>query len=138
MEFENKLVAVINKKIEVGVAMNALAHVSVGLGSQAGSQMLRLDDYKDKDGNAYPNISQIPFIILRGTSGDIRKAVAQAREQDVQFGAFTDTMTGGGYKEQQDRTIHTAEPDLTYYAAVLCGNWETVTQITKKFSLYKG
>jgi hypothetical protein len=37
--------------------------------------ILRLNDYQDKDGNIYPNISQILFIVLRGKSGEIRKAI---------------------------------------------------------------
>ena len=61
MSFENKLVAIVNKKIEVGIAMNAIAHMTVGLGAQLNNEVLRLNNYQDKEGNIYPNISQIPF-----------------------------------------------------------------------------
>ncbi len=137
MTFENKLVAMVNKDIEVGVAMNAIAHMTLGLGAQLNSELLRLNDYKDKDGNIYPNISQIPFIILRGKSGEIRKAVNNAKEQNVKFGVFTNTMTGGTYQEQLANTLTTPEEELIYYSAVLFGPWDIVSQITKKFSLYK-
>jgi len=73
MTFENKLVALVNEKIEVGVAMNAIAHMTLGLGSSISPELLRLET-----GNTYPNISQMPFIILRGTSNEIRKAVKAA------------------------------------------------------------
>lgn len=63
MSFENKLVALVNKEIETGVAMNAVAHMTIGLGAQLNNEALRLNDYQDKDGNIYPNISQIPFMI---------------------------------------------------------------------------
>ena len=135
--FENKLVALVNEKIEVGVAMNAIAHMTLGLGASVPHDLLRLDNYQDKNGNIYPNISQIPFIILRGTSNEIRKAVMAAREQNVKHGIFLNTMTGGGYQQQLDNTLATPESDLIYYGAVLCGPWETVSLITKKFSLYK-
>lgn len=137
MMFENKLVAIINKDIEVGVAMNAIAHMTIGLGAQLNNELLRLNDYQDKDGNIYPNISQMPFIILRGKSGEIRKAVQNAREQEVKYGAFINTMTGGTHQEQLDNTLQTAEEQLVYYGAVLFGPWDMVSQITKKFSLYK-
>ncbi len=71
MAFENKLVALINKEIEVGVAMNAIAHMTLGLGAQVEEAMLKLNDYQDKNGNVYPNISQMPFMILRGKSSEI-------------------------------------------------------------------
>ena len=137
MSFENKLVAMVNKDIEVGVAMNAIAHMTIGIGAAAGRELLRLDDYKDKGGNIYPNISQIPFIILRGKSGEIKKAVRSAKEQNIKYGVFVNTMTGGTYLDQLERTSETTEEDLVFYGAVLCGPWEEVSQITKKFSLYK-
>ena len=135
--FENKLVAILNKDIEPGVAMNALAHMTIGLGAQLNSQLLQLNAYHDKEGNSYPNISQMPFIILRGKSGEIRKALQQTRELNIPFGCFINTMTGGTYQEQLDNTRATPEEHLVYYGAVLFGPWETVSQITKKFSLYK-
>ncbi len=137
MSFENKLVAIVNKDVEIGVAMNAVAHMTLGLGAQFSTDELRLNDCLDKEGNIYPNISQMPFIILRGKSGEIRKAVQAAREAQIRFGVFTDTMTGGTYQEQLDRTKETPEEHLKYYSAVLYGPWDLVSQMTKKFSLYK-
>ena len=136
MSFENKLVTIVNKEIEVGVAMNAIAHMCIGLGSQLNKEILRLDDYQDKEGNIYPNISQIPFIVLRGKSNDIRKAVDRAKEEGVKVGIFTDTMTVGGYQEQLERTLNTPHDQLIFYGATLFGLWETVSQITKRFSIY--
>jgi len=135
--FENKLVAIINKDIDPGVAMNSLAHACIGFGAQFSSEQLRLDNYVDQDGNIYPNISQMPFIILRGKSNEIRKTLAQAKQENIQYGIFTHTMTGGTYLEQLDNTKKTPETELQYYAAVLFGPWDTVSKITKKLSLYK-
>lgn len=65
-DFSNKLVAVLNEKIEVGVAMNTLAHMVVGLGASIGKQEeLRLTNYADADDNSHPNISEIPFMVLK-------------------------------------------------------------------------
>jgi hypothetical protein len=135
--FENKLVALINKEIDTGIAMNAVAHMTIGLGSQLNPDLLRMNDYQDKDGNIYPSISQMPFMILRGKSGEIRKAVAQAKTEHIRFSIFTNTMTGGTYQEQLDNTLKTPEEQLIYYGAVLFGPWDDVSKITKRFSLYK-
>jgi hypothetical protein len=135
--FENKLVALINKDIDIGVAMNAVGHMTLGLGAAIDKELLRLDTYVDQNGNAYPNISQMPFIMLRGKSSEIRKAVNAAKEAHMKFGVFTDTMTVGTYQEQLARTAQTPEEQLNYYGAVLFGPWDLVSQITKRFSLYR-
>lgn len=137
MTFENKLVAVLNKDIEPGVALNALAHMSIGLGAEAGKLSLQLDDYKDASGNIYPNISQIPFIILRAKSSEIRKTVAAAKELKILHGIFLHTMTQGTYRDQLARTAEFREEELVYYGCVLFGEWAAVSGITRKFSLWK-
>jgi hypothetical protein len=135
MNFEHKLVAVLNKEIDPGVAMNALAHMSIGLGADIGKDLLRLDTYQDAEGNPYPNISQIPFIILRAKSNEIRKTVIAARENSIEHTIFLNTMTGGTYLEQLERTQSANEAALIYYGCVLFGGWDTVSEITRKFSL---
>lgn len=137
MAFENKLVAILNKDVEPSVVMNALAHMSVGLGGDIGKDLLRLDTYVDANGNPYPNISQIPFIILRGKSNEIRKTVLAAREHKIEHTVFLNTMTGGGYQEQLERTKTLNEDALIYYGCVLFGAWGKVTEITKRYSLWK-
>ena len=52
--FANKLVAVMNEKIEPGVIMNALAHMCIGFGSDIGKEPLRLTNYIDADGGSHP------------------------------------------------------------------------------------
>jgi hypothetical protein len=134
--FENKLAAVVNKEIEIGIAMNALGHMAIGLGGALTPETLKLDTYQDKASNLYPNISQMPFIVLRGKSNDIRKAVQKAKEKDIKIGVFLNTMTGGTYQEQLANTLQTPEEQLTYYGAIFFGPWQEVTEVTKRFSLY--
>ncbi|HQU08340.1 MAG: hypothetical protein B7X06_00010 [Verrucomicrobia bacterium 21-51-4] len=136
MSFENKMVAIINKEVDIGVAMNAVAHASIAMGGRVGTDALQIAQYKDASDNLWP-ISAIPYIILRGKSSEIRKAITQAKEQNVQQITFLETMTGGGYIEQMDRTALLPEEPLVYFAAVLFGPWDAVSQITKKLSLYK-
>jgi hypothetical protein len=53
--FANKLVAVMNEKIEPGVIMNALAHMCIGFGSSIGEAPLRLTNYMD----AWAKVSEL-------------------------------------------------------------------------------
>jgi hypothetical protein len=56
-KFTNKPLAVLNKSIEPGKLMNALAHMSIGLGATLGKEALHLCNYQDADGGSHPCIS---------------------------------------------------------------------------------
>lgn len=135
--FANKLVAVINKDLDVGVALNAVAHMSLGLARNLDKEALQLDDYVDANANIYPNISRIPYIILRAKSGEIRKTIIAARERNICHTAFLNTMTGGTYIEQLERTKLMSDEEMICYGCALFGAWEVVSEITRKFSLFR-
>ncbi len=135
--FKNKLVAVMNEKIEPGVIMNALAHMSIGFGAEIGIELLLLTNYIDADGESHPNISEMPFMILKANSNKIRSVRQTARQKGIKCIDFTNTMTIGTYTEQLERTKQTKEADLIYYGIVLFGDWDEVSELTRKFSLWK-
>ena len=135
--FKHKLVAVVNKNVEPGRAMNALAHMSLGLGSIAKDQKaLRVQSYFDADKGEHPPISDIPFIVLKGGSNQIRNLRKTAIEEGFDFTDFTETMVHGAYIEQHQNMNNTKEEDLTYYGICLFGDVDKLTKLTKKFSLY--
>ncbi|MBN9230377.1 MAG: hypothetical protein BGO90_08385 [Legionella sp. 40-6] len=135
--FKNKLVAVLNKRIEPGKVMNALAHMCIGLGAVIGEKELRLTNYRDADGGSHPYISEIPFIILCENSNKIRTLRQNALAKNVLFNDFTDTITVGTYQEQIERTAQVNDSDLIYYGIVLFGDWDVVTELTRKCSLWR-
>ena len=135
--FTNKLVAVMNEKIEHGVIMNALAHMCIGFGPDIGKESLRLSNYVDADGGIHSNISEMPFMILKANSNKIKALRLAAIEAGIRCADFTDAMTIGTYLEQIDRMKQTKEADLIYYGVVLFGDWDKVSELTRKFSLWK-
>ncbi len=136
--FQYKLVAVVNKKIETGILMNALAHMCLGFGAHTGSTELHLMDYKNSEGFVYPNISKMPFIILKeDNSNKIAKLLMAAKEMGIQYSVFTHTMTEGTWEDQEARTLATKPEEMVYYGIILFGPKEIVTHLTKKLSLFK-
>lgn len=135
--FENKLVAVMNEKLDAGVAMNALAHMGIGIGGMLGKEDLYLNNYNDADGGVHPSISDMPFIILKANSNKIRTLRQSALEKKCAFVDFTSTMTIGTYVQQHEATAKTKEADLVYYGIILYGAYEVVGEMTRKFSLWK-
>jgi hypothetical protein len=136
-QFTHKLVAVMNEKIEPGMVMNALAHMCIGFGADIGKEPLRLTQYVDADKNCHPHISEMPFMILKANSNKIRATRQAALGAGIDFVDFTDTMTIGTYLEQIERTKQTKEEQLIYYGIVLFGPWDKVSELTRKFSLWK-
>jgi hypothetical protein len=135
---ENKLVAVVNKQIDTGVAMNALAHMALGFGAHMGKDTLHLMDYCDAAGSIYPNISKMPFIILsEKNSNKIAALLLRAKEAGVRYSVFTNTMTEGTWEDQKARTQATKPEELIFYGLVLFGPKEIVTEMTKKLSLWR-
>ncbi len=139
VDLNKKFVAVINKKVPIGTAMNALGHMTAGLVGQHGDVTdMRFDDYIDADGGAHKSISDFPFIILRAdNSNKIRNLRFELMDKGVEFTDFTSTMTVGTYKEQKERTKQTKEEDLEYYGICMFGDIGLISELTKKFSLWR-
>lgn len=138
--FENRLVAVLNEKIEPGVALNAVSHMSFGIGAYVGQEQALLSEYRDADDNFHSRLTQMPIIILKANNNKIKKTVKQAQEQEIYFVDFIDTMRlpgGGTYVEQIAATKQKKFDELTYFGVMLFGPAEKISLLTKKFSLWK-
>ncbi len=137
-EFERKLVVVLHEKIEMGKAMNALAHAMLGFGAGVVTKEdVKLNKYEDADGGVHENISEMPIVILKANSNKIRGLRKLAIENNMQFVDFTDTMSVGTYEEEYKLTKTKKDEELNYWAIILYGSWDLVTEWTKKFSLYR-
>lgn len=133
-----KFVIAINKSIDIGVALNAASHVALSIASQASEEekmLMSFIPYTDGNKVAHPSISGLSLIVLRGTQGELAKLLNAAREQGILHADFLETMTGGTYTEQLQRTLATKDP--VYYAIALFGKKEQIDPLTKRFSLYR-
>lgn len=131
-----KFVAVLNKKIEVGKVMNALAHMTVGLVNSYPNEDMGVINYEDKNGGAHM-ASKYPYIILKGdNSNKIRTLRNALIEKNIPFASFTNAMTIGGWEEQVERSKATPEEELEYYGICMLGEKSDLDELTKKFSLW--
>jgi hypothetical protein len=134
----HRFIAVINKKVELGRALNALGHMTAGLIAQYPElDALRFKDYVDKDGTIHPSISDNPFIVLKAdNSNKLRTLRNELIARGIKLTDFTDTMIEGTYADQHERTNQTAELELEYFGVLFFADNDTARELTKKFSLY--
>ena len=133
-----RYVAVLNKKIEPGRLMNALGHMTIGLGNGVlRDHDLSLWDYIDADEGVHPQISYFPFIVLAAkNSNKIRDLRQQAITKGIPFTDFSQPMTVGTPEEQIQAMSQSSAEDLEYYGILLFGENDELYEITKKFSLF--
>lgn len=135
----HKFVAVINKELEVGRALNAIAHSLAGLVSMADEETkekMSFIDFSDKDDFVHKNISGLSLIVLRGKNNEIKKLRQKFIENNILFTDFTETMTGDTYKEQLVKTKETSEEEMNYFCLAGFGEKGIMDPLTKKFSLW--
>ena len=134
-----RFIAILNKKIETGVLLNALGHMTAGLTGKIGKpEEMYFLEYKDKDGGSHPGISHFPFIVLSAdNSNQIRTARNEAVKRGIPFTDFTSTMTVGTSQQQLEATANTSENELEYYGIVLFAQTLVLREFTSKFSLFK-
>ena len=132
-----KFTAVLNKKIEPGKAMNALAHMTTGLvGSYDNVSDMEIINYEDKEGGKHL-ASKHPFIILAAkNSNKLRTLRQEAMEKGVHFASFTDAMTVGTWEDQVERSKESPEEELEYFGVCLFGERRVLEEMTSKFSLW--
>ena len=132
-----KFIVALNKTIEPGVALNATAHVSLSICAQASPEqksLMSFIPYEDGNGFEHPSISALSLIVLRGRPIDLKKLHEAAQEKEILCADFIQTMTGGTYADQLEKTKETT--DITYYAVALFGRKEEIDSLTKRLSLY--
>jgi hypothetical protein len=137
----HKFVAVLGKKVDAGKVLNAVGHMSLGIVASASPEEIKLMgfvDYTDKEGGRHPSLSKNSYVILRAdNSNQIRTVRNAALAQGIHCIDFTNTMQEGTYLEQLERTRMTSEAELEYYGICMFGEIVKISEITKKFSLWK-
>ena len=135
-----KFVIAVNKTLEPGVALNAVAHTSLGICAKATleqREQMHFISFVDGSGQTHEPISALSLIVLRATNGELKKLLQAAQECSVLSVDFLQTMTGATYVEQLEKTKSTIQDDLVYYAVGLFGPKDIIDSFTKKLSLWK-
>ena len=140
-ELTHRVIIALDKTLEPGRAMNAIAHMMAGLSALIAEQgevgNLRFQDYKDKSGQTYPSISDLPMIVMRGKKGEVRKFAQNARGEGMPTTCFLDTMIEGTYADQHERTNQRESEEINYFGTCVFGENNKLREFTKRLSLWQ-
>lgn len=133
-----KFVVVLNKSYAADQLLSALGHVTAGLAANSPErEAMGFVVYRDAQGEAYPNISEWPFIVLRGNGSGIKRFRADLIAADLSYSCYLDTMISGGSAAQVAATATQNSDNLQILALATFGDAAKIDPLTKKFSLWK-
>jgi hypothetical protein len=138
-----RIVLILNKRLEPGVALNTAAHLGIGLFGRIATSSLEAVDainfqnYRDANDNDHAFVSALPLIVLRAKSGEIRKCRQAFKDMKVSFVDYTGCMVGGTYLNQLEHSRNTPEIELEYFGICAIGPKEQLDVVTRRFSLWK-
>lgn len=138
-KYEKKLVAVLLGEMMVGEAMNALAHMSLGVGASVKEKKkLLLVNYTDGEGEDHKNLSELPFIILKAKkSKEVEKLRKKLIEEKIYFVDYPNFLNSIGTFGDSKKSKEYKKESFYYCGVVIFDDWDRVSEITKKFSLWR-
>ena len=135
---EKKIVAVIASNIEIGIAMNVLGHLAVGIGYNINDDMMGQNPINDKSGVKHMGISKYPFITTKIKQGKIRNVIEEARKREgIAIADYPKEMLETSTDDELISEISSKEEaQFEYLGCILCGDAKQINEITGKFQLY--
>jgi hypothetical protein len=132
-----KCAFIIDKDLAPGLAMNAVAALSMSVGRFV--EGIIGDSVKDADGQAHTGITAIPLPVLKGEATDLRDiALKAAGLPDVFVVDFTAVaQSARSYDDYTHRTAELPTAELPYIGVAVCGSKSAVNKLTGSLPLYR-
>lgn len=137
-DFSKKVVIVVRKDLPQWQVLNAIAHCSAYLGNRMSEAFSTGELFATKDGVGYPRNSQYAIIVLSGTENELKKLLFVVREASLPHLCFFREMIETTDDTEIEKVLAAKEAnDLEYLGIGIFGDKERVSELTKKFPLFK-
>lgn len=135
---EKKIVIVLDSKLEMGVALNVVGHLSMALGYHAENHMGR-KNLSDASNGLHLGISRYPIIITKAKGGKLRNGLLKAKaSSNVLVVDYPSIMYETEHDDElADALSSLSEDSIEYYGFIMYGKTEEVDGISGKFSLWR-
>lgn len=128
-----KYTFILNRNAPPGQLLNALGHLSIGLGANADDLL----DYPISTTGTTALISRWPVIVLAAKSStQLANTLSNANAANgIRTNAFTASMIGASAEQQIAATATQPVESIEYIGIGLFGPADLITPLTKKYSL---
>ncbi len=133
---ERKIVAVISNDLPVGLATNALGHLSFAAGHYADESWMGRKFHVDANDETHTGISRYPFIVLEAEKEKVPQIIKLAKKnKELTVVDYPQEMFDTEHDDELNQAISKAKV-LNYHAAVLVGPSKLIDELTKGLKLY--
>ena len=141
-DFNNKIIIVVNRELELWQISNTIAHISAYIGNILTDKFSTGESFITKDEIKYPRNSQYPIVILSAKSGQMSNFMStvkkSAEDKNLLWHGFLREMLDMSKDSDiQELLNNKNESDLEYLGIGLFGNSDILKKLTTKFSLFK-
>lgn len=137
-DFSKKVAIVVRKDLPQWQIMNTVAHISAYMGREMGAAFDTGKFFTTKDGVNYPRNSQYAIIVLTADESELKKLLPKVRERSLPYLCFfREMIEATDDSEIESILAGKEEKDMEYFGIGVFGPKEIVSELTKKFSLYK-
>jgi hypothetical protein len=133
---EKKIVAVIDEGLPIGMALNALGHMSFSIGNFSDDSWMGKKEIVDLGSHIHKGISKYPFIVLKADKSEIKNLVDKAREKKMLFIDYPKEMFDTGHDDELVEAIGKSD-DFTYHGIVIAGKTSELKEMTSHLRLYR-
>jgi len=135
---EKKIVAILDTELPIGLAMNALGHMSFAMGNTSNEEWMGKEWFDDADGIKHHGISKYPFIVLKADKKRIKEIVNKAKNSALSVVDYPQEMFDTGKDQDLVKAINNAKSgELVYRAVTLSGVSKNVDKLTEDLELFK-
>ena len=128
----------LNAKQPLGVRLNALGHVAVGLAHLAPAEAQLMRSFRDSDGAFVGLMTDHPLIVLSARNGQhLRQAHADAVAKGLIHNVFVIDMKDGDPGRQQESVTVQPRTELDYVAFGCWGGTIELRDLMRRFSLMR-
>ncbi|MHC2394993.1 hypothetical protein ACVMFA_007210 [Bradyrhizobium liaoningense] len=133
----HKFTLALNKRVEdTTVLFMEVIRAALSVGTNATAEernAMQFLNFLDADGNDHRDISALSLIIMRGTSGELKKFGDSARERRLRYVSITKNMSANSATPAAGNKP--AEPE--YVAVLAFGGKSDVESATGRLSLWR-